>query len=290
MHIQVAGLTIQVEGAAEDLRGLRLAPGRASVPFVVRPQPPDVRVTVSARDLSGGDDGARECLFDSGGPWRLYRHDEGFLFRFFSATLDTCPYKTAAFNGDFTRGRITLHAPFFANGTPIDPLEYPLDELLLISLLGQRRGIEIHSCGVAHGEAGYLFVGQSGAGKSTMARLWMARRDVVILSDDRVVLRGEPDGCWMYGTPWHGEAPLASPARTRLSAVFFLRHHNRNELAEVSRPEAVTRLFAAAFPPFHDRAAVAFTLDFLDTVLGHVHAYELRFTPTASVLDLITPP
>jgi hypothetical protein len=286
VHVRIAGFTLEVRAA--DVKNLNVAPGAGYASFLVPPAPPDVTISVSASD--GEADDARACLFDSGGSWRLYRHDDGFLFRFCSPALGPEPYKTARFSPDFSRGSIVLHRPYFAERTAVDPLQYPLDELLLISLLGQQRGVEIHSCGVVHREAGYLFVGQSGAGKSTMARLWLARRGVVILSDDRVVLRGEPDGVWMYGTPWHGEEPLASPARARLSRVFFLRQHGRNELTAVSRPEAVTRLFAAAFPPFHDRAAVAFTLDFLNTVLGSVPAYELRFTPTASVLDLITQP
>ena len=34
-----------------------------------------------------------------------------------------------------------------------------------------------------------LFVGHSGAGKSTTTRLWTAREDVEVLSDDRIIVR-----------------------------------------------------------------------------------------------------
>lgn len=290
MRIQVAGLTIQVEGAPDALQGLEIAPGRASVPFVVRRGTPDVRIDVSARDLARDPDeeGARACLFDSGGAWRLYRHDEGFLYRVFSSTLADVPYKIAIFSEDFRRGRIVLHRPFFTGDAPVDPLEYPLDELLVISLLARGRGVEVHACGVADGDAaGYLFVGQSGAGKSTMARLWLAERDAVILSDDRVVLRAADDGVWMYGTPWHGEEPLAAPRRARLDRVFFLHHHHAHEIAPVRRADAVARLFAASFLPFHDRAAVAFTMELLEAIVGRVRGFDLRFTPASTVLDII---
>ena len=169
----------------------------------------------------------------------------------------------------------------------VDPLEYPLDELLVISLLGQGRGVEIHGCGVADGSNGYLFVGQSGAGKTTIARLWQAEPGAVILSDDRVVLRSEADGIWMYGTPWHGEEPLASPGRVRLAGVFFLKHHDRHEMASVTRVDGVTRLFASSFPPFHDAHALDFTLAFIDSIVARVPCFELRFTPDATVLDLV---
>jgi hypothetical protein len=286
VHLRVAGFTIQVASTANDLK---VGPGSAYAPFIVsggEPAARDVRIDVTWR--GGDDDGARECLFDSGGPWRLYRHDEGVLFRCFSSNLPSAPYKVAHFNHDFSRGRISLHRPFFAGTPTVDPLEYPLDELLVIGLLGQGRGVEIHGCGVVHrGATGYLFVGQSGAGKSTMARLWLAEGDAEILSDDRIVVRREADGLWMYGTPWHGEAPLASSGRARLEGMFFLRHHDRDELVPVTRVDAVARLFAASFPPFHDASALRFSLSFLESIVENTRCSELRFIPTSAVVDLI---
>jgi hypothetical protein len=282
VYLRVAGFTIQVTSTAQDLN---VAPGTAWSRFVVDAATPDVRIEVIVGNL--GDDGAGACLFDSGGPWRLYRHRDGFLFRFFSSTLASSPYKTALFTHDFSRGEVRLHRPFFADATIVDPLEYPLDELLVISLLGHGRGVEIHGCGVVEGSTGYLFVGQSGAGKTTLARLWLAERDAVIVSDDRVVLRADTDGVWMHGTPWHGEEPLASPGRARLAGVFFLQQHEREAVVPVGRLDGVARLFAASFPPFHNAAALDFTLGFIDSVVRATPCFELRFAPAATVLELV---
>ena len=93
----------------------------------------------------------------------------------------------------------------------------------MVHLLSQGKGVEIHGCGLLDraGRA-YLFVGQSGAGKSTMARLWVNQADVSLLSDERVVLRTDRDPIAVYGTPWQGDAQLASPQSGKLAAVFFL--------------------------------------------------------------------
>jgi hypothetical protein len=56
--------------------------------------------------------------------------------------------------------------------------------------LTQEKAIELHSCGIVRPDGtGNLFVGHSGAGKSTTTRLWTAREDVEVLSDDRIIVR-----------------------------------------------------------------------------------------------------
>ena len=116
----------------------------------MEPSPADVRLDVISGTL--GADGARDCVFDSGGPWRLYRLDDGWLFQCFSSSFGLSPYKTARLELDFSSGQIGLDRRFVAQAASVDPLEYPLDELLFISLLGQGRGVEIHGCGVVDRE------------------------------------------------------------------------------------------------------------------------------------------
>ena len=169
------------------------------------------------------------------------------------------------------------------------PLEYPLDELLMGHLLGQGRGAEVHSCGLvdAQGE-GHLFVGHSGAGKSTMARLWDQHQSVQILSDDRIVLRQSGQELWMYGTPWHGEAGFSCAARGPLSRIYFLKQGPQNELLPTPAAEAVARLFAASFPPFYSPGGLDGTLGFFEEVVNAVPCRELRFLPDETVVPFIS--
>jgi hypothetical protein len=278
--LRVAGFTIHVSWADDRWP---IAPAAAASSFLVDPAPADVDITVHIGHCHRP---VGAPMFDSGGPWRLYRTADGPRFIFVSPRAIE-PYKIADFTGDFTTGRITLHEPFFAGLPAIDPLEYPLDELLVISLLAREQGVELHGCGILDGEDGYLFVGQSGAGKSTIARLWLDEDRAVVLSDDRIVVRAGADGPWIYGTPWHGEAPLASPRRALLKQVFLLRQLDRHVLSPVSRPDAVARMFAASFPAFHDAAAVDFTLGFLDRLAAAVPVGELGFAPTRSLVDFV---
>src|SRR5207237_1133299 len=80
----------------------------------------------------------------------------------------------------------------------VSPLEYPLDELLITNWLSCGRGVEVHACGLVDRESGgHLFLGHSGAGKSTTTLLWKKLRDVRVLSDDRIILRKHATDIWM---------------------------------------------------------------------------------------------
>ncbi|HEX8141788.1 MAG TPA: hypothetical protein VF553_04275 [Pyrinomonadaceae bacterium] len=254
--------------------------------FVVEDAKPDATVRAGWAELD--DQEAGEPLFDSGALWRLYREGSGYLWRFQTPYFGRIPYKTARFNHDFTRGEVLLHRPYFETERAVYPLEYPLDELLLLNLLAGGKGVELHSSGIRDeaGE-GSLFVGQSGAGKTTIARLWERREGVEILSDDRVVVRKVDGQFYMYGTPWHGEARYSSPLRTPLRRLFFLRQGVRNELEELKRAEAAARLFACSFPTYHDTDALCYTLELFDQLTKEIACRELSFTPDEGAVDFI---
>ena len=254
--------------------------------FLAAPSDPDSTVTAGWGDPGGTS--PAELVFDSGGVWKLYRDGTRHRFLFSSPALGPLPYKEATFEADFSSGEVTLRRACFQSAQGLWPLEYPLDELLLQGLLARGRGAEIHACGVADPSGrGLLFVGQSGAGKTTMARLWEGVPGITVLSDDRVILRRVGDSFTMYGTPWHGEAALAEPASAPLASVFFLEHSAANTLMPLRGAAAATRLFTCGFPPFHDRDGLDFTLSFFAEMAAEVPCHELRFAPDKQVVEFV---
>ena len=205
--LEIAGISIEV--SAED-PGMSLRVQGAAEKFLTRTARPDVRIRAGWSDRFAEPRG--EMLFDSGSLWKLYNEDGSLRFRFHSTRFAGAPYKVASFAPDFATGEVQLNRQLLDARLPADPLEYPLDELLVVNLLAQDRGVEVHACGLVTPQGnGYLFLGQSGAGKTTMAHLWLKEPGVTILNDDRIVLRLMGDEVRMYACaflPFHSRQGL----------------------------------------------------------------------------------
>ena len=279
VRLGVAGLTLAVRSRRPSA-SLRLAP--AFRPFARR-RGADILLDLVETPIPAPR--AQDLLFDSGGVWRVYRYRHGLLYLFRTAALEPPLYKAVAIDGALSRGRLHFHA---RAGGPPNPLDFPLDELLFQHRLAREGGMEVHSCGIVLGGRAVLFCGQSGAGKSTTARLWRRhRRHVALLSDDRVALRSGPRGFRAYGTPWHGDGGFAAPLAAPLGALFFLRHARSTRVRRLGPAETAARLFARSFPPPWDRRAIARVLKACGGAALEVPGYELAFCPDASAVEAV---
>jgi hypothetical protein len=226
--------------------------------------------------------------FESGGLWSAFQEDGGFSFYFQTAYLGNAPYKKAHFDRHFTRGRVLLLKRYFDVELPVYPLEYPLDELLMIHRLSTGPGVEVHGCGVLTGDGlGRLFVGHSGAGKSTTSRLWLNQPGVRVLSDDRIILREAGGHITMHGTPWHGDAGLAAQDSGRLDRIFLLEHGSANEILPLEPSRAVAELFTRTFVPHHSPAGLAHVLRFTEEIARQVPVALFRFVPDIVAVEAI---
>jgi hypothetical protein len=279
---RIGGITFGLHAEGE----LLLTPERELHAFAVEPGTSDVNLQVAWADSLRMP--TSTLLFHSGGLWSLFAEPSGYRFSFLSPLLGMTPYKEAWVDPEFRSGRVLLSRRYFDTERPVYPLEYPLDELLMIHRLSRGEGVEMHAVGIsdAHGR-GHLFLGHSGAGKSTTARLWIDRPGVRILSDDRIILRAHEGQIWMYGTPWHGDAGIASPDSAPLSDIYLLQHGTGNERVALSPGRAAAELFTRSFVTHHSAEGIQFTLGFLDRVAREVPCSLFQFVPDESAVEAI---
>ena len=280
--LEIAGIRVAINCADP---GMSLGTSETIQKFAVEKTDAHVNIRVFWGSPAVLDNGKK--IFDSGSLWQLYSNGEKYQFRFFSPSFGVLPYQVATFSADFMSGETYLRRNI-GSGQLTYPFEYPLNELLFINLLSQGRGVEVHAAGVIDPQGnGRLFLGQSGAGKTTISRLWEGLQGMQILSDDRIILRNKRGRVWMHGTPWHGEGRMALPARAPLTQIYFLRHAPRNALVLQPKAEAVARMFACSFPPFYCAEGIDFTMKFFQAVADAVPCYELSFLPNESVAKFL---
>lgn len=217
--------------------------------------------------------------------WDLYHSSEKAILRIhYPGSRSTSVDKLGVFpldfeSGDIYMGRKTSQIDF--------PLSYPLDQILMINLLSQGRGILIHSCGIDDNGEGMLFAGSSMAGKSSIARLVINKKGVKVLNDDRVIVRKKDGGFWIYGTPWHGDVKECLPETAPLKKICFIKHGKKNRIKKIAPREATSRLTVCSFPTFWDKKGMEFTLQFCAELARKVPCYELGFVLDESVLDFV---
>ena len=221
--------------------------------------------------------------FDSTSWWSLFDAPGVRVVSFFSPQAPFAENRRAVLSPDFRSGTIYCRNKMDQGF----PLSYPLEELIFINVLPSYDGVIIHSCGAGDARGAYLFVGVSGAGKSTMSKVLMKGTDWKILSDDRIILRKIDGGIRMFGTPWHGEVDVCENMGLPLRRIYFLKKAPANGAVRWAPAQAATHLLARSFPPFWDAAGMERTTQLCIDIALAVPCYELSFLPNATVLDCL---
>ena len=93
-----------------------------------------------------------------------------------------------------------------------------------------------HAAVVSLEGRGYMFLGKSGTGKSTHARLWLENiPGTELMNDDNPAVRVKPDGtAVVYGTPWSGKTPCYRNVSAPLGGIVLLSQAPFNKIVRLN--------------------------------------------------------
>lgn len=107
----------------------------------------------------------------------------------------------------------------------------------------REEGIGIHASAVTHKGKAYLFLGKSGTGKSTHARLWLQHiPGTELINDDNPAIRIKEGTAYAYGTPWSGKTPCYRNVCYPIGGIARLRQAPHNRFRQLDDVEAFMAL------------------------------------------------
>ena len=123
--------------------------------------------------------------------------------------------------------------------------------MVLYALATAKLGTALfHSATVEYRGKGYMFLGKSGTGKSTHARLWLRYNEgSALLNDDNPVVRffapESPEGearAVVYGSPWSGKTPCYKNESLPLGGIVLLSQAPFNKIERLRGVKAYAAL------------------------------------------------
>jgi len=154
-------------------------------------------------------------------------------------------------------------------------------------ILALKNGMIIHAAGFIINELCFLFPGKSGAGKSTISKLFGDNEQFECLSDDRMIIREIDGGFNGYGTPWPGDAGISVNKYAPVSGFFFLNKDRSNSIKRLSPAEAIEKLIPVASIPWYQSDLLSIALQFTDKLISNIPAYELSFNQGSEVVNVL---
>jgi hypothetical protein len=181
-------------------------------------------------------------------------------------------------DSDYTEATVLVHDDL--------ALKHALMNLFSSFIVNQNWGLLIHSsCVIETGNA-HLFAGQSGAGKSTAARLSEPRE---LLSDEATLVKISPQEIRVFNSPFRSEIdPTRFEGSYPLSSIQLLHQATENRRELIRKSDALLSLFDKVFYWAHSDTETKQVMRLLSMLVEEVPVYDLEFQKDPSFWELIS--
>ena len=216
--------------------------------------------------------------------WELWKDVEGH-FVFYNPLQPLL--RQVIVDPDFNHGLLIGN---FELGTKLaKPLSQDLEIVLFSNWLAKFGDLILHASGFTYEGKGYVFAGDSGVGKSTLAAQFLNDPAFTVLGEDQVIVRLKDGRFWVYGTPWHINPQMCSANGAPLESLFFLEKDGSNRINSVSSIEGVRSIMQTAFIPYYRSDSLPAILDRIVLLSESVQFMSLSYKLGTDVWSLIKP-
>ncbi len=277
----IAGLAVEV--LSDDPEGFIGSPAFLEYETMPESSLPDIRI--QWRRVARLTTISEACLaYDPGGIWRMYRNPnrDGWVadIRYEKQT------PTARITIDDKWSDVEFREIPYPDEA-FSPLCYGGLELLVRTRLLDCCGIVFHASGIDDSGSGIMFVGHSGAGKSTQADIWSTHSGAILINHDRMAVRMQDSGVTLHGLPWGGSAKITLNHSAPLKAIVLLEQSDRNSISPVPTLEAVAELISCTFLPYWDEERMEKAFSIIEELTARVPVLRLRCRPEPAVIELV---
>ncbi len=135
-------------------------------------------------------------------------------------------------------------------------------------------GFLLHAAGVINDGRGYIFPGRSGSGKTTITEL---SKGMVILSDDRIIIRKTANSYRVFSTPFWWDFRNASNVSAELHRILLLKQDREVYYKKVGYSEAVSELLTCTFVRGLLVPYVQHVMHLVSDMVNQTDLYEMHF-------------
>ncbi len=265
LYYEIAGLKFRVNGA-DDEESFK-EPMRSYETAEFTNPDIDVYLTVGEVSLPPG-------IEAGSGDFIKYGHtDEGDMF--YSGTAEFGVTNLAQANKDWSRIDFTIKPAGEDDEIGIR-LFHMLGRAMELCMSSKGRMV-FHSSSIAYKGHGICFSAISGMGKSTHTGLWLKEfgSDVVLVNDDKPILRFEEGRTILCASPWAGTTGINTNVTVPLDAVVCLCRGSKNKLWKLEESEAVLRILKESPRPYTEEMMGMF-LDRVSDLVQRTPVYMLQ--------------
>lgn len=156
---------------------------------------------------------------------------------------------------------------------------FPLSSLIRVACesgITRMSGVPLHASLIEKEGQGIVFLGPSGMGKSTQAKLWKQYENADFICGDRPTLC-KRDGIWYgCGMPWDGKDGLYRQKMVPIRALISLEQAKDNKLMRLSNMASMKVLLNQVMMPMWDEVAMDDTSDLMWQLANDIEFYHLK--------------